>query len=165
MLVLLTGWAGMALGAAAMAMSRDAALRGLTLASVGFWCAHNALMGNLYAAGMCLLAVAMLSAGVLGWRRVAAGLVALNAALVVPALLSPDPVMAALPVVAGLCLNFGVTFLAGGPMRLACFAGLVLWGVFGVLAGSTPLMVANGLSAAVLVLRGIWPRPHIDKSA
>lgn len=143
----------MTLGVVSMGMHRDTALRILNLIACALWATHNAMMGTWTAAFMCVFACVMVILGMLGARRTVYAMIVFNACLIVPALMSPTPLLAVLPVLGGLCMNIGVSALSGDRLRMMCTLGLSFWMAFGFYAASTPVFAANAIAVLALLFR------------
>lgn len=135
----------------------DAWLRRLNLVGIVLWMGHFALLGVWVAVATLALAGVLVLATIRGWSRIGAaallanvGGVVLVVVLVAVGWSSPSAV---LPAIGGLLMNVGVARFEGRALTVCVAAGTLAWLATGVVAGSMPVVVANGLNLVALLVR------------
>ena len=155
----ISGFAALFITAAGFALPKDRALQIINILGCALWATHFALMGEITAFLMLLLAIVMVGASVLGSARLTSAAWLLNlllipatAAMVLTGGASPADL---LPVLGGFLINTGVARCRGLSMTITVGLGELLWGIAALSIGSVPAMIACAMNLSALLIREV----------
>lgn len=137
----------------------DVKLQKLNLAGCILWAGHFALMQEIAAFIMLVLATIIVGSAIFNMKR------ATNAAWLANILMIPifsavtlsngGSWAGILPILGGFFINTGVSRCTGSGMTLVIGLGQILWIAASFLMGSTPALIANTLNFCALIIREI----------
>lgn len=121
-----------------MGMKNDRILRMLGVLSCIFWAAYFIVGGHYSGAAMNILAVLMITAGLLGWATFGRTLMWLGISTIPVSLgaviAGSMQLLATLPFLGSSMMNIGMVCMAGRQLTTALIAGQITWGSFAFLS-------------------------------